>query len=410
MKYSYYFEKTQSVLLILLPFALITGPFIPDLFVTIISTIFIVKCFSERKIEYFNNIYFKYFLFFYLFCLTSSIMSEYKLISSIKSLFYLRFGLFSLAVWCLLKNNRKLIDYIFLSLLFCFFILIFDGLFQFLFDKNIIGLEKHPTRLSSFFGEELIYGSYLSRFLPILIGLFFFSNYSQNKINTYIAIIFIIFSITLIYLSGERTAFFLVIMSIIYLVVMINKYSKYFLIASILSFFVLVTITINNPIVKERMINLTKNQIGLNNIYVFSRDIYKGHFLIAKDLFQENIILGVGPKNYVQHCNNNKKYQTLPYVCSTHPHNTYIQLLAETGLIGFFIIFFLFLTLTFYSIKYIYLKLWKKKELFNFPEICLLSSMLITVWPLITSGSFFNNYLNIIYFFPVGIFIWSRET
>jgi len=409
MKYPIYLDKIQSVLLVLIPFALITGPFLPDLFVTIISIIFIIKCLSEKNIQYFNNIYFKYFLFFYFMCLTSSILSEYKLISSIKSLFYLRFGLFSLAVWYLLKNNRKLINYIFLSLLFCFFILIFDGLFQFLFKTNIIGLEKHPTRLSSFFGEELIYGSYLSRFLPILIGLFFFSNYSQKKINIYISIIFIIFSITLIYLSGERTAFFLTVMSIIYLVVMINKYSRYFLIASILSFFVLATITANNPIVKERMINLTKNQIGLSNIYVFSSDIYIGHFLIAKDLFQENIILGVGPKNYVKHCNNNKKYQTLPYVCSTHPHNTYIQLLAETGLIGFLTILFLFLTLTFQSIKYIYLKLWRKEELFNFSEICLLSSMLITVWPIVTSGSFFNNYLNIIYFFPVGIFIWSRE-
>ena len=409
MKYPIYLEKIQSVLLVLIPLALITGPFLPDLFVTIVSIIFIIKCLSEKNIQYFNNIYFKYFLFFYFMCLTSSILSEYKLISSIKSLFYLRFGLFSLAVWYLLKNNRKLINYIFLSLLFCFFILIFDGLFQFLFKTNIIGLEKHPTRLSSFFGEELIYGSYLSRFLPILIGLFFFSNYSQKKINIYISIIFIIFSITLIYLSGERTAFFLTVMSIIYLVVMINKYSKYFLIASILSSFVLAIITANNSIVKERMINLTKNQIGLSNTYVFSSDIYKGHFLIAKDLFQENIILGVGPKNYVKHCNNNKKYQTLPYVCSTHPHNTYIQLLAETGLIGFFTILFLFLTLTFHSMKYIYLKLWRKEELFNFSEICLLSSMLITVWPIVTSGSFFNNYLNIIYFFPVGIFIWSRE-
>jgi len=150
--------------------------------------------------------------------------------------------------------------------------------------------------------------------------------------------------------------------------------------------------------------------LGLSSNIVDSTSVYKGHFLIARDLFLDNPILGVGPKNYVQHCNDNKKFQTAPYVCTTHPHNTYIQLLSETGLVGTTMIFLLFLTLSFISAKHIYLRLFKKIDTFKFSEICLLSSMLITLWPFITSGSFFNNYLNIIYFFPLGILIWSRKS
>ena len=128
--------------------------------------------YNSKNYYYFNNIYFKYFIIFYLVCLASSLISDYKLISSIKSFFYFRFGIFALAVWYLLSKNKLLTKYIFLSLLFCFIILIFDGFVQYFYGKNIIGIEKQGVRLSSFFGKELILGSYLSRILPILIGIF----------------------------------------------------------------------------------------------------------------------------------------------------------------------------------------------------------------------------------------------
>ncbi len=404
-----FFEKIPVLLLILLPFSLITGPFIPDLSISIISIIFLLKCITEKNFNYFNNIYFKYFLIFYFVCLVSSLISDFKLISTIKSFFYIRFGIFALSVWYLLSLNQKIIKYIFLSLLFCFLLLIIDGFFQYLYGKNIIGLPKHEIRLSSFFGEELILGSYLSRLLPILIGIFFLTNYSKKNVNIYLFYSITILAIILIYLTGERTAFLLTIMSITYLTIMINQYSKNFLTISIITFFILWFVNFNNPIIKNRMVDYTKDQLGLSANIADSTRIYKGHFLIAKELFKENPILGVGPKNYGQHCNYEKKYQTAPYVCTTHPHNTYLQLLAETGITGFLMVTFLFIFFSYFSIKHIYLKVFKKINFFNFPQICLLSSMLITIWPIITSGSFFNNYLSIIYFFPVGFLLWSRK-
>ena len=405
----FFFEKIPNILLILLPLSLITGPFIPDLSISIIAIIFISRCFVEKNFSYFNNIYFKYFIVFYFICLLSALISDYKLISSIKSFFYLRFGVFALAVWYLLSSNKNLIKYIFLSLMACFLLLIFDGFIQYIYGKNIIGLPKHEIRLSSFFGQELILGSYVSRLLPILIGIFFLTNYSKKKINIFIFYIVIILSITLIYLTGERAAFLLTVMSITYITIMINRYSKNFIIISTVSFLIILIVNYNSPQIKGRMIDYTKDQLGLSNNTVDSTNIYIGHFLIAEDLFKENVILGVGPKNYVQHCNNNIKFQSPPYVCTTHPHNTYLQLLAETGLSGFFMITVLFIIFSFFSAKHIYLKLIKKTDYFNFSEICLMSSILITLWPFITSGSFFNNYLNIIYFFPIGILIWSRK-
>ena len=123
-------------------------------------------------------------------------------------------------------KNKFLIKYIFLSLLICFIILIFDGFIQYIYGKNIIGFEKQGIRLSSFFGDELILGSYLSRILPILIGTFFLTNYSNKNLNIYLFTILVFLTFILIYLTGERAAFFLTIMSITYLIVMVNKYTK----------------------------------------------------------------------------------------------------------------------------------------------------------------------------------------
>ena len=81
-----------------------------------------------------------------------------------------------------------------------------------------------------------------------------------------------------------------------------------------------------------------------------------------------------------------KKYQEDQFSCSTHPHNFYVQLLAETGLIGFmFLTFFYLWILRQYFIK-IY-KLFKKKQI-DLTKYFLLSSLIIIFLPISPSGNF----------------------
>jgi glycopeptide antibiotics resistance protein len=49
----------------------------------------------------------------------------------------------------------------------------------------------------------------------------------------------------------------------------------------------------------------------------------------------------------------------------------------------------------------------KGKNLFDDFEISMLSAILITLWPIIPSGNFFNNWLSIIYFLPLGFLLSS---
>ena len=403
-------KQSLTILISLLPIALISGPFLSDLIISLCVVIFTVYCFYFKDFKFFDNIFFKYFVIFYLLCLLSSLFSEFKLVSSIKSFLYLRFGIFAIAFYFVLSINEKIIKYLFISLFLSFVALILDGYFQYFTGYNITGMPMNGVRLSSFFGDELIYGSYLVRLLPILMALFFLTKFSKN--NSLILIFFFIILTTflVIFLSGERASFFLSILFLMYLIFMVNKFSKYFFLCFVTLLILILTTSVLNSKIKIRMFNFTKSQLGISQSTDSSfSPIYKGHFLIAEDLFKSNKLIGVGPKNYRQHCYNDKKYSVKPYLCTTHPHNTYIQLLAETGLSGFLMIFTLFVILSLKSAKHIYLALFKKIEIYNLSKICLMGSMLITLWPITTSGSFFNNYINIFYFFPIGIFLYLNQ-
>ena len=58
------------------------------------------------------------------------------------------------------------------ALILCFLVLVVDGYFQHFTGENLVGFKISTIRVSSFFGDELILGSYLSRLFPLLFALF----------------------------------------------------------------------------------------------------------------------------------------------------------------------------------------------------------------------------------------------
>jgi O-antigen ligase len=406
-----FLESVIYSLIVLLPILLVSGPFLSDLSVSVITVIFIYLSFKKKLYFYYKNIFSKIFGIFFLILLLTSFFSLDPIISFKKTIFYFRFWIFALAVWHISSVNKKLIQHLILSFTIIFFILIIDGFIQFFFEKNILGWPiQGASRLSSLFKDELILGSYLSRLLPIYFGLLVLTNFDK-KIYKYIMFFLIFVGVeALIFLSGERVAFFFVNASSLMLIITLKNY-KSFRFFSIIASIVLIFFLINlYPQSTNRIFNKTLDQIGLsdkkNNTqkYIFSME-HQNHYISAIRMFKDNIITGVGPRMFRYKCGE-KKYNLFEG-CSTHPHNTYVQLLAETGLIGLIFGLSIFFITMFYLIKHLVYKLIKKKILFNDFQLCLLSAMLISIWPFVPTGGIFNNWLNIIYFFPVGLFLNS---
>ena len=112
----------------------------------------------------------------------------------------------------------------------------------------------------------------------------------------------------------------------------------------------------------------------------------------------------------VEHCQaylKDEKYATGITPCMTHPHNFYVQLLAETGIIGFLFLFSALVYVVYTALRQFKSIILKEKRPLSDYQVCLLAGILITVWPLTTNGNFFNNWLMIVYSLPVGFYLQS---
>ena len=69
----------------------------------------------------------------------------------------------------------------------------------------------------------------------------------------------------------------------------------------------------------------------------FNTSAYGEIYLLAYKMFINNPITGIGINNFKYMCEINEFYNNLMinYDCASHPHNIYIQWLAEGGLIVF---------------------------------------------------------------------------
>ena len=158
------FNDFQFIILALLPLAFIIGPLIVEIIINILILIFIFKVIKIKKFDFIKNNIFIYLFVFYIILLSSHFQSSYFEETKVNVFFYLRFILFPFAVYEILKTNKKYIKYLFIILLTTILVTSLDGLIQFIFEKNLIGYEKYRVdRVSGFFKDDLILGSYLSR-------------------------------------------------------------------------------------------------------------------------------------------------------------------------------------------------------------------------------------------------------
>ena len=395
------------IIVSIIPF-LIWGPFFPDLIVSISALFFLFYIFKNKEFYFFNN---KPLIIFFIFCMYCILLSVFvakdTMLSFQSSLFYFRIGVFSCFIWYIINQDKGIKTYFYYSLILCFSVLVIDGYLQFFAGENLLGLKTRAGRVSSFFNDELILGSYLSRLFPLLFALFLVKKKQKFEIY-FIGFLFVLADI-LIFISGERAAFFFLNLSTVFIIILIKEHQKFRLVTFIISIICVFILSLSSTKFNQRMFVGPSEQMGLiissKEPVVFTLT-HDSLIRTAYNMFKDKPAFGHGPKMFRVHCKE-EKYSTGIKPCSTHPHNFYIQLLAETGIVGFLFLFSALSYVIYTALRQFKCIIFKQKRILTDYQVCLLAGLLISVWPISPNGNFFNNWLMIVYSLPVGFYLQS---
>ena len=348
-----------------------------------------------------NFFYSKIFclLLLFLVCLIINLIFSINITNSFPRLIkFILIILFVNEIHRVIFKNDFLIDRIIFIWTMIFLIVTADIIFELLFGFNTLGFRSPmPGRISSFFGDELVVGSFYHFFSLFILAYLIKKKTSDTKIFfTSIIIIFVSFFI------GERANFIRLFISILILLFLLNnsgllkKISVTTLILLSLSLMPL----LNNDL-KHRYYHQVKSLYSKDGfIKYFKESQYGAHQATAFKIFTKNILVGIGVKNFRIESNKDiykdDEYKKTKYRQATHPHQIHVELLSETGLFGYLS----FLTLIIYSLYFSILNYLKNKDLYQLSTIIFLFTSLIPVLP---TGSIFSTFYGGIFWFNFGL-------
>ena len=394
----------STILLCLLPIALISGPFLSDLFISTIAIIFLFLTFRYKLYYFYKKKIFFLALFLYIAMILSSLFSENIIYSLKHSFFYFRFILFSLGVAFLIENNKVVIKYFSYSLFITIIVLLVDSYIQYITGYNIF-LWERSSRLTSLFADRAALGIYLSRMIILSFALLYMLG-PIKKSQMIFALIFLILSEVIVFLSGDRSPLFLLTLSTLIIICLVEKL-RYLRIASFIIAVIAISLISNfDQNIKTRVFYTSAEQIGLldnsKKINYFS-PTHEQIALTAINQFKDKPIFGHGLKMFRVKCSDPR--YLVGNGCSTHPHNTYLQLFAEVGILGALPVLISFGYVTIIILNHAIRILRRKSRVLQDYEVCLYSLFFINLFPLIPTLSFFNNWNSVMIYLPLSFIL-----
>ena len=410
-----YISNYFFLLFSFIPISLILGSSVSLLNILLIDISFLFLIIYLKDFSFINNRSFQYLIVLYIYLIFNNFISVDHEIGLARNLGFIRIIILFVAFNYFFQKENFLKNVFYVWLLIIFVVLL-DVILESFSGKNIFGYgSEYGRRVLSFFKDEPIVGGYLNAFYLTLIG-FLFLKFGEKYKN--LILFFSILILFCILFTGERSNSIKAIFGISLFYIFFREYQiKHKIYFTIVGLIILISIIFSSDFLKLRYFYQIKSLVSDDKIY------FK-HYKSAYNIFKENKFFGVGNKNYrIVACSKfrekadiinaefgepsdvlgshgpkaDKLVAQIEYVCTTHPHQVFFELLSEHGIFGTFLILFLIYKLIFSKIIFNY------KEL-NYIQLGSGIYIILTFIPLIPSGSFFSDYLLTLFSLNLSIF------
>ena len=385
----------------------LTGPFIylierspSDIWLTTLGLMFLYRSYKINDWKWSKQPWFVFAILLWITGLLSAIQGPMPAFSFGQGFVWIRFPLYAVAIQMWLGQNKDIrvlmLTIMTISLLIISFILFAEVL-----------LEPPKNRLMWPYGD-VIPGSFIAKAcLPVFCTLILLTFHKSIKIMIFTLVILLLGLLALKY-TGERSNLILVTCTLITSIIFYKFSIKKFFIVSLLTIIIGFTLINYLPSFTKRCALNYTNENCLNqkgqHVNIFDQipiinfdNSYWGAWRGGIQQGLEKPILGIGPSGTRHTCGYLKNHW-LPgeNFCGNHPHNFYIQLFAEVGLIGLFF----GSGMIFYIIKCCYVI---RKY---YPENYMISTAFVVplgiFFPLQHYGSFYGQWGNLFMWFAIG--------
>jgi O-antigen ligase len=393
-------ETIIFLLISILPLALLFGTFVSEVIIFLISIIFLIKSYIEKEWKWIKSIELKFLIVVWFYLILNAVLANSISLAMSRGLFFLRFILLAFAISETFKNEKfkKFICTFWLTIIIITFL---DIYFEFFFGRNILGnISDYQGRISSFTGKELKIGHYMLAIF--LIPFSYFIDKNQNVKINFILLFILALVFSSIVVTGERSNTIRAIFCFFIIIFLLKK--KYFFFTKYIILFlslILLYLAVNNiNKIKTRYKEIIE---GANKpIFLLKESLHGAHYSAAWKIFKNYPYFGVGNKNFRIECQNqiylDEDYKYTKSRCSTHPHQIYLELLSEQGILGALLI------ITFVSFvvtKSIYLYFKNYNLIILAPSLYVISIFI----PLLPSGSFFTSFGATLFWINIGVIL-----
>ncbi|MFW5453778.1 O-antigen ligase family protein [Thioalkalivibrio sulfidiphilus] len=332
-------HQTASLLakaaIVLMPIAIMFSRSLAELAVVLVGVLFLVRSYRTKEWAWVKEPWFIAALVFTAYLtLISAPMAVHPEIALPHSLFFIRWPLFAaaLAYWVFASPELRRWFEVTIAAIVVF--IIADSLLQYFTGSDIFGKAPHSTtRLTGPF-DRPVPGTYTLRIIFIALAALYFSHHLKNDLTRNITLLAALsIGAAFMFLTGERVAFMSFLLGsgiVILALTMTQKRGRLWILlgGALLAIAIAGALATQSKMV-ERTIGSTASTIGN-----FWESPYGRLYDNALMLWRDAPWTGVGIKNYRPICKDVTQDPSIEGWFCSHPHNTYVEILAEGGLIG----------------------------------------------------------------------------